>query len=540
MTDRTFKIHIGDEIRRFAAPVEGSPYAYSIFASKVAELFAGEQLTFKWKDTDGDLITIANADEFNEALKEQPTGPVRLWAVPTVSRTSSGVESKPVEAEPTPEPTPTPTPPPTPPPIEPVVHQHVTCDVSEQSPLRGTRYHKIGANYDVNEASFAELSEPEKQFYEIILYPGAVPVPYEPVIHYGVICDATNVGPIIGLRFHKIGEDYDLCQKEFAKLDEEEKQKYELISHPRKLAFAYKKPESSDGSDGTCGQENEFFKLFQNAVKVFPGGVDVDLTELANKFNRNPNPNQNQRQGCGRNGRGPRHCGPKGCGGGRGGGGGGRKSRSEPKEVSAGELLPSGTFGTGSYGAGVEQLQRFLVAQGLMSERAIAFRVGVYGPRTRRTIADFQRTNEIRADVLGEYNDATRDALVALAAVGSVPPPEKISAPATEEVASKNIPEKATAADKEAVPVPSAPETLTVPPKYTEDSGTDDVAAGFEKISPPVQMEEDKTDSVDDSNRHADQLKLLNQMGFNDNVKNVKILDKVHGSLHATLAELLK
>jgi len=41
----------------------------------------------------------------------------------------------------------------------------------------GTRYHKIGQNYDLNEAEFAKLSANEQEKYEMISRPGATPVP---------------------------------------------------------------------------------------------------------------------------------------------------------------------------------------------------------------------------------------------------------------------------------------------------------------------------------------------------------------------------
>merc|ERR1712137_282332 len=88
---------------------------------------------------------------------------------------------------------PTPSPPPPP---EPVTHPHVECDGSGQSPLRGIRFHKIGENYDLNEAEFSKLDEGQKTQFELILYPGAQPIRWEPVVHYNIVCDASNVTPI--------------------------------------------------------------------------------------------------------------------------------------------------------------------------------------------------------------------------------------------------------------------------------------------------------------------------------------------------------
>lgn len=553
MPDRTFKVHLGNEIRRFAAAIDGDVYGYSSFAAKVAELFPGENLTFKWKDSDGDMITIANLEDFNEALREQPTGVVRLWASGSgaTREPSNATEVAPVSPTPTPapelepEPEPEPAPPPPPPPIEPVAHTNVVCDRSNQAPLLGTRYHKIGEDYDLNEASFAELSEPEKQFFEIVLYPGATPVPYEPVIHYGVVCDKTNVGPIIGLRFHKIGENYDICQQEFANLDEEEKQKYELIVHPRKPSFPYKRPEEEGGDEAAhC-----IFNLIKNAATLIPGGatIDVDVSEISKLMNHLQQAQLPHGHGHGRHGQGHgggRHCGggqrQSKCGPRQGRCGGGRWAEGQRKAVPAGETLPTGTFGIGSYGEGVEQLQRFLIAQGLMDQQAIAWRAAMYGPWTRKTVANFQRTNKIDVEKIGEYNDATRAALLALAEVNV--PPIVVDTTATTSTAA------AATSKKDEASAASA----------------DDVAADYEKVSPPYQATEsvrpaDMATSDDtvsateppsappatafptaEPQRYAAELKLLNQMGFMNDELNVTLLDNSRGSLQSALVQLLK
>jgi hypothetical protein len=50
-------------------------------------------------------------------------------------------------------------------------------------------------------------------------------------VHDGVTCDASGMSPIVGTRFHKIGEYYDLCEAEFAKLSEGDKALFEKIGH---------------------------------------------------------------------------------------------------------------------------------------------------------------------------------------------------------------------------------------------------------------------------------------------------------------------
>lgn len=378
------------------------------------------------------------------------------------------------------------------------MHRYVTCDMSGEQPLTGTRYHKMGANYYVNETEFAKLPDAEKQHYEIILFPGAPRIAYEPVIHYGVVCDGTNVGPIIGTRFHKIGEDYDLSQAEFAKLDEEGKQAFELIVHPRSAAVPYERPAPP------TEEVPDFVRLIQSAMTMLPGGdVDIDLSSLIKNL-----------QGGGGGGKcGGKPCGQAGgrrCGLGAGASGcprGGRGQRGgcckvERKEVSAGTDLPTGTFGIGSYGAGVEQLQRFLVANELMDASAIAWRAGMYGPWTRKTISVFQRTHGI-AD-FGRYDDNTRTALLAyVAAMSGTAPETKQQEPEKQE------PEKA-----------AAPADAPTDPEPAEDTAP---------TAPPA----------DGSARWAAELQKLNQMGFLDNELLANLLDQ-YGSVPDTLSQLLR
>ena len=56
-----------------------------------------------------------------------------------------------------------------------------------------------------------------------------VPAPASAGGHPGVTCDRSGVCPIVGNRYHLRGEDYDLCQAEYDKLDDKEKADYECI-----------------------------------------------------------------------------------------------------------------------------------------------------------------------------------------------------------------------------------------------------------------------------------------------------------------------
>lgn len=48
-------------------------------------------------------------------------------------------------------------------------------------------------------------------------------------VHQGIRCDASGMFPILGNRWHKTGEDFDLCDVEYQKLTEAEQSKFELV-----------------------------------------------------------------------------------------------------------------------------------------------------------------------------------------------------------------------------------------------------------------------------------------------------------------------
>jgi len=50
-----------------------------------------------------------------------------------------------------------------------------------------------------------------------------------PKVHYGVACDKSGMNPIVGKRYTKKGENYDLCEAEFNKLSPEEQAKFKCI-----------------------------------------------------------------------------------------------------------------------------------------------------------------------------------------------------------------------------------------------------------------------------------------------------------------------
>jgi len=206
-----------------------------------------------------------------------------------------------------------------------VRHWGITCDVTGQSPIIGARYHKIGVDYDLCESEFLKLSEKEQKLYEKIDQP--------PVKHWGVSCDASGMYPIVGVRYTKIGENYDLCEAEFNKLSADEQALFEKIDTP-------------------------------------------------------------QRRGCMGHGM--------------------RMQQPDPESFGPVDAanLPDAPLQRGSRGTAVANLQQALIQLGHMHPQAVRFARGMYGPRTTQAVAALQDRyqlkptgvfdSDIRAKILAE------------------------------------------------------------------------------------------------------------------------------------------
>merc|ERR1719158_2416634 len=206
-----------------------------------------------------------------------------------------------------------------------VRHWGITCDVTGESPIVGVRYHKIGIDYDLCESEFLKLSAEEQTLYEKIEQP--------PVKHWGVSCDASGMYPIVGVRYTKIGENYDLCEAEFNKLSSEEQALFQKIDTP-------------------------------------------------------------QRRGCMGHGM--------------------RMQQSDPESFGPVDAtnLPDAPLQRGSRGTAVANLQQALIQLGHMHPQAVRFARGMYGPRTTQAVAVLQERyqmkptgvfdSDIRAKILAE------------------------------------------------------------------------------------------------------------------------------------------
>jgi hypothetical protein len=192
------------------------------------------------------------------------------------------------------------------------VHHGIWCDVSGMHPIVGVRYNKKGKDYDLCESEFLKLPEATKQAFQRIDWPGAppsdamastsavanssnnaevmagalerllqhpnpavqnaaqkaldeaaataqllavssMPSPCQPirVVHEGVICDASGMNPILGVRYKKRDEDYDLCEAEFHKLAEKDKAAFVRIDRPCSHAIVEEELATRHGWDAS-------------------------------------------------------------------------------------------------------------------------------------------------------------------------------------------------------------------------------------------------------------------------------------------------
>jgi len=406
----SFKVFFEGEARRFKI-VERQ---YAHLQNKLEKIFPNENLTLKWKDSDGDMVTIACDDDLVEALNcmylehkiaynnqgnvgnPPPPSAYKIHAFRNPNPESPESVTDDVKS-----PVPKVTPKPVPPIIVPVVHPNVTCDVSGEEPLTGTRYKKIDSNYDLNEIEFSKLSPSQQTNYVAILRPGAFKIPIEPIVHYHYTCDESGVSPIVGLRFHKIGENFDLCVSEFAKLSEEEKRKYEIFNHPRATAIPY---HGDVDPVEEADSKSKFESMVSEAMRMFPNH-EVESASWGKETWRpfwNPTSGVSAKPKFSFSGHGRRGTSGSGC----------WKDR-----VECGDILPTDECKFGSFGPGVEQLQLFLINKGLMDEypnKCHKNKGYYYAKRIENAIRSFQDSRKLNVKNKGEYCNITRNALLDL------------------------------------------------------------------------------------------------------------------------------
>ena len=132
-------------------------------------------------------------------------------------------------------------------------HPGVSCDKSGMSPIVGIRYNLIGHDYDLNQAEYDKLPADLKPLYQAIpprVFRRKAAGGGGKGFHPGVTCDKSGMSPIVGIRYHLQGHDYDLCESEYAKLPEEEKKRFKAILPPCVQGQGWRR---GPGFGGRCG-----------------------------------------------------------------------------------------------------------------------------------------------------------------------------------------------------------------------------------------------------------------------------------------------
>lgn len=166
--------------------------------------------------------------------------------------------------------------------------------------------------------------------------------------------------------------------------------------------------------------------------------------------------------------------------------------------------LPGAPLGLGSYGPGVEQLQRFLIERDLMPEGAIRWRAGVLGPQTAAALERFQRATGLPAPASPAevYNEATRSRLFDFARPG-----------------------------RTTVAATGAGQQTPHQPWAGAGAGAGDAGAAAAAAAPRI---------VAGQQRWARELSALEAMGFEASAAVVALLNQSHGSLDTVIGELVR
>ena len=183
----------GDDIRRFHLP-QGA--GFESLANEVVKRFSleGKQIALKFKDDENEWCSLTTDEDLSEAqsIAKQLTPPilrVQIWVS-----------------------------------VEVTGKQHARKD----APTSASAADEFAEAAQKFFFSFPEAAAEAQRPGHHAQHP-----PAHPVVHHGVTCDASGMSPIIGARYHKIGEDYDLCEAEFAKISSTDKSLYEKIDLPR-------------------------------------------------------------------------------------------------------------------------------------------------------------------------------------------------------------------------------------------------------------------------------------------------------------------
>mmetsp|Transcript_13780 Transcript_13780/g.35402 ORF Transcript_13780/g.35402 Transcript_13780/m.35402 type:complete len:601 (+) Transcript_13780:152-1954(+) len=255
---------VPDDVRRFKLD---EPLQFDALQAKLAAIYGVAYTNLTWKDEDGDAVTIGNAEDLDEAARSC-SGTLKVYAAEGAAPVDAPVEAGAVEGG-----------------MPEVPADDVPSDGSD-------------GWYQVDEAAAAPGPEPETtaEVTEVsapiddavvdadtVGTAAAAPAPavaqptQVPAVHLRVACDVTGMFPIVGNRWHRIGDNFDLCDKAFQELAEAEKVHFELITSPNSKPVPFMMAEAAAAPAPETETETEHAP---EAPVVHPG-VKCDVSGMA-------------------------------------------------------------------------------------------------------------------------------------------------------------------------------------------------------------------------------------------------------------------
>lgn len=214
-----FKVKAGTDIRRLAMPI--TELKFGRLLDLIAMTYKAMPTALSYVDEDGDVITVATDADLFESMQYTGGDKLPMLNVSLAGSTNQKMDSAAGQENKTaPECAPEP-------PSEP--SQTKSAPRPALGPLVEDMFIQIGmAARDIISNLNTRFETEEHPVVDIFTSDNDSTDP----VHFNVICDKSGMHPIIGVRYHKIGEDYDLCAEEFAKLPQNERSAYEAIAFP--------------------------------------------------------------------------------------------------------------------------------------------------------------------------------------------------------------------------------------------------------------------------------------------------------------------
>jgi len=216
MSSIKIKVSLEDDIRRITVDRDSN---FAAFVAEISTRFGIDAaVSLHWVDEDSDQISIKNDADLQEAFLSMQTGVLRVLAssAKTPAKATEDACTESTEAQ-----------------LRRVRTEKVLKGLAKKlewaAPLaklflakNGSTLHSVSSACDLFKLLTGaqckqRCSKSDKTT----------------AVHHGVSCDVSGMIPIMGIRYKKRGENYDLCAAEYDKLSSSDKEAFERIETPR-------------------------------------------------------------------------------------------------------------------------------------------------------------------------------------------------------------------------------------------------------------------------------------------------------------------